>query len=84
MAAGLAKAYMQTVDEHKRLVHAIQLERGCSCAFVGAGGTLEQFDALVRKHTITGELGPEVAFDAVANNFSAAVQQRMPGLVMRA
>lgn len=40
--------------------------------------------ALVRKHTPTGELGTEVAFDAVAIKFSETVQQRTPGLVMRA
>ena len=65
MAAGLAKAYMQTVDEHKRLVHAIQLERGCSCAFVGAGGTLEQFDALVRKHRTLVDANLDVATQSV-------------------
>ena len=32
------------------LVHAIQLERGCSCAWVGGGGKSEYFQKLVMTH----------------------------------
>ena len=31
-------------------VHAVQLERGCSCAWVASGGTLSDFGELVLVH----------------------------------
>lgn len=38
------------LDIHKSVVHEVQLERGCSCAFVGSGRQLLDFKLLVAFH----------------------------------
>ena len=41
---------MDVHDAWRGIVHAVQLERGCSCAFVGSGAKLYQFELLVDEH----------------------------------
>lgn len=38
------------MDSWREAIHAVQLERGCTCAFVGSGGTSERFRQLVDNH----------------------------------
>ena len=47
MKAALTRAVLPRGND---LVHQLQLERGCSCAWVASGGTLLDFENLVISH----------------------------------